>query len=86
MAKRLAKGLTRLAGIHVDTENVQTNIVLVDVSGTKYDESGFIERLTQEGILAFPFDTNVIRFVTHRDLTEEDIDEALIRIEQMVSR
>lgn len=85
MAKCLAKGLGELPGIHVDIEKVETNIVLVDLSGTRYDETRFINQLALKGILAFPFDCNVIRFVTHKDLAEGDVDEVLHRIRGIVS-
>jgi threonine aldolase len=71
-AQRLAAGLGDL-GWEVDTP--ETNIVLARVA----DVSVTLESLTAIGVLAWPMGGRV-RFVTHRDLSADDIDEALMRI------
>ncbi|WP_234553245.1 threonine aldolase family protein [Thermus caliditerrae] len=80
MARALAQGLHRL-GLGVDLEAVQTNMVYVQVE----DPQGFLERLEAHGVLAGAVGGRV-RFVTHRDLKDEDIPEALTRIEAALQR
>lgn len=71
-ARRLATGLAELGW---EVENPETNIVLVRV----VDVSVTLESLIGAGVLAMPMGGRV-RFVTHRDLSARDIDEALTRI------
>lgn len=71
-AARLAEGLTE-RGWHV-TEP-QTNIVLAEVPDVQLT----LRKLTAVGVLAVPMEGRV-RFVTHRDVGENEIDEVLRRI------
>jgi threonine aldolase len=69
LARALAEGLARL-GLKV--EPVETNMVYLEVP----DPQGFLERLKAQGVLAGAVGGRV-RFVTHRDLRDEDIPQAL---------
>ncbi|GLY67373.1 threonine aldolase family protein [Amycolatopsis taiwanensis] len=71
-ARRLAAGLSEL-GWEVNTP--ETNIVLARVA----DVAVTLESLTAVGVLALPMGGKV-RFITHRDLSIDDIDEALNRV------
>ena len=71
-AARLAAGLVE-RGWRVNTP--ATNIVLLHAP----DLIGTLDRLTQLGVRAGPMNGQ-IRFVTHTDLTDADIDTALERI------
>lgn len=81
-AKKLAIGLSELKGFHVNPEFVQTNIVFA-----KLDESVQIEQiahqLANDGITVSP--GNPIRFVTHKDISSEDIDLLLEKLAQYVA-
>ncbi|MBD0358978.1 MAG: aminotransferase class I/II-fold pyridoxal phosphate-dependent enzyme, partial [Rubrobacter sp.] len=69
-AKRLAVGLAE-AGFRV--EPPETNIVLVEVG----DADGFLRTLAGEGVRATLRSKNTIRFVTHLDVGDEEIDAAV---------
>ena len=71
-ARRLANGLTEF-GWEVDEP--QTNIVLARVA----DLSLALERLTKLGVSALPM-AGKVRFVTHRDVSSTDVDEAIRRL------
>ncbi|GAA4857998.1 GntG family PLP-dependent aldolase [Saccharopolyspora cebuensis] len=71
-AARLATGL---AGLGFDVTTPQTNIVLAAVPDVRLS----LARMRALGVLAVPM-AGKIRFVTHRDVTEADVDEALRRI------
>jgi threonine aldolase len=77
-ARRLAEGLAELAAGSVDPANVETNILYVDAGPFGFDPWVLRDRLTNAGVL-----TNVlgglIRLVTHRDVTADDIEETLRR-------
>ncbi|TKF57815.1 low-specificity L-threonine aldolase [Vibrio lentus] len=76
-AKNLAIGLNKLAGFSVNPDFIQTNIVFA-----KLDESVDINRIAQElgeqGITMSP--GNPVRFVTHRDISAEDIATFLTKL------
>ncbi len=77
MARALAEGLLRLH-LEVDLQTVQTNMVYVQVP----QAPAFVQRLRGLGVLANAMGPSRVRFVTHRDLQDEDIPLALQRIEQ----
>jgi threonine aldolase len=84
-ARRLAERLAE-AGLPVDVEQVETNFVLLDVTrpGLTGDEA--LARLRSEGVLlSFAARTDVLRAVTHLDVTAEQIDEAAVRIPRALS-
>jgi threonine aldolase len=74
LARALAEGLARL-GLKV--EPVETNMVYLEVP----DPQGFLERLKAQGVLAGAVGGRV-RFVTHRDLRDEDIPQALEAVDR----
>ncbi|WP_086968127.1 low-specificity L-threonine aldolase [Vibrio coralliirubri] len=77
-AKSLAIGLNKLEGFSVNPDFIQTNIVFA-----KLDESVDINRIARElgeqGITMSP--GNPVRFVTHRDISSEDIATFLTKLE-----
>ncbi|MEF7615314.1 low-specificity L-threonine aldolase [Aquincola sp. MAHUQ-54] len=70
-ARRLAEGLQGLPGVTVQVP--QTNIVFVDVPAER--SNGLVERLAQRGVLCTGLYR--LRFVTHLDVSADDIERAL---------
>lgn len=77
-ARRLAQGLQRFGLNVVDPE---TNIVLAPV----VDTARALAMLEEAGVRVLPVGS-ALRFITHRDLAEGDIEEALARMEPLVER
>lgn len=74
-AKKLAEAVAQLKSFTIDLATVQTNIVIFSVKrGTSYE---IIDKLKDQGILAIPFSDIKIRFVTHLDVTMDDIDHTI---------
>jgi threonine aldolase len=71
-AKALAVGLTDIPAVAIDVESVVTNIVIFDISGTGKTSAEIVAALKDAGILAIGFG-NVIRMVTHCDVSADDI-------------
>ncbi len=75
-ARRLAKGLSEVTPGVVDPASIETNIVFVDVARLRISPVDVMYLLRDEGILV-----NVvggrIRMVTHRDVSAEDIENAI---------
>jgi len=79
-AKRLALALQRECALSIDMETVQTNIVVADVS--PQPSMDFLAKAKNSGILASSFGKHQVRFVTHRGITDEDIDEVVERLKR----
>jgi threonine aldolase len=85
-ARRLAKALSALEGIKIDMSTVQTNIVVMDVSGTGRTDMEFMAEAKKNGLLLSDFGPNIVRLVTHRGITAEDVDSAVSIIEDKILR
>ncbi len=72
-ALKLAEGLARL-GAEVDMDTVQTNIIRFQVPMAAED---FLRRLAARGVLANATGPDSIRFVTHYEVSQEDVDQVL---------
>lgn len=75
-AKLLANGIASHPMLSV-INDVETNIVLIDITKTGKDSSQFITELTAAGILAVPFGPTTIRFTTHYDVNRDQIEQAI---------
>jgi threonine aldolase len=75
----LANGLANISGIKL-VNQVDTNIVVVDISGLNMTQNEFVEKLKNKGILTGTFGPNLVRFVTHFNVTSSDIKETLNNI------
>ncbi len=76
-ARRLGEALAD-AGLPVDTDRIETNFVQVDANAAGVDAGDLLERFRAEGVLlSFATAPNVLRAVTHLDVSAEDIDEAI---------
>ncbi|WPC40529.1 GntG family PLP-dependent aldolase [Clostridium sp. JS66] len=76
-AKRLAVGLANLNNNLVDVENTLTNIVQLNLKNIKKDACYVSSDLQKHGIKIKVIDSTTCRFVTHRGITTEDIDETI---------
>lgn len=77
-ARRLAEGVSEMLPLALpDPDRVETNIVYVDVVKAGLDLLATIERLAAAGLRCVPVIGN-IRMVTHVDISDEDIDLALV--------
>ncbi len=76
-ARRLAEGLAGLKGYRVDLSTVQTNMVRADISGLGITSAMFLEKLAAYGIKASGLPPAGVRFVTHRHITAQHIEQVL---------
>lgn len=84
LAGKLARGLSEIPGIKVNIGTVQTNIVMADLTKSDLDVNNLVELLKQKGILVNSVNEKRIRFVTHRDISTENIDYTLQVIKQIL--
>ncbi len=83
-ARHFAELLTDIEGLHIDLETVQTNMVNVDAAGLGIDAAAFAQFLSERGVRGLPGLGTIIRFVTYRGITREDVTEAAAVIRQLV--
>jgi threonine aldolase len=83
-ARRLAEGLADLAPGSVDPSTVQTNILYVDAGPFGFDPWDLYARLGDAGVRSNVLGGR-IRLVTHRDVTADDVEEAIWRWGRVVS-
>jgi len=79
-AKRLAEGIAKVDGIVVDLERVQTNMVVLDISGLGVSDERFLSRLGENGVLASTIGKNKVRMVTHRGIEKEHVEKAIVAV------
>ena len=85
LVRHVAKGLDKLPGLSVDLDAVETNMVMVDVSATGMNGPQFCDVAGDVGVGCLPRDNGpTARFVTHRDVTRADADEALERMGRLL--
>ncbi len=80
-ARYLAHGLSRIPGITLITEEVQTNIMLFECSSV-FPGPEFARQMDVRGVRLSYRGGQKFRAVTHRMVSAADLDEALHRIEQ----
>ena len=76
-AKLLARGLSKIDGITLDFDRVQTNIVFYDVNGLRLGANEWVARIGELGVKAGAVDGRRVRMVTHRGIEKEDIEYSL---------
>ena len=77
LAATLAIGLADRYPGAVDTDAVETNIVLVDETQLPFGVGVLVPALAAEGILLGDLRPGVLRFVTHRDVDASDVQRVL---------
>lgn len=83
-ARTLAQGLNEIDGLEVHMETVQTNMVMCDLLDPRWDAASFVAALREAGVLVIDMSPRRVRFVTHKDVSAADIQEALARIARIV--
>ena len=76
-AKRLALGLAELEGLALDPQQVETNIVIFEVTRSGMTAQQVAEIMKKNGLLIHAFGKNRIRLVTHLDISPADTEKAL---------
>jgi threonine aldolase len=76
-ARIFAEGVAAMDGLSVDLDSVQSNIINLDVSGLGIDAATFASHLDPLGVRGLPGIQSVVRFVTYRNISRDDIHKAL---------
>lgn len=76
-ARRLAEALSRLSGVIINPDEVDTNIVIFEVDPARMTPVDVVVEMGKRGVLMFPFGPTKVRCVTHLDVSSADIDAAI---------
>jgi threonine aldolase len=76
-ARIFAEGVNAMEGLSVDLDSVQSNIINLMVGDLGIDAAAFASHLDPLRVRGLPGMGDVVRFVTYRDITRENIYEAL---------
>ncbi|HNQ77083.1 MAG TPA: GntG family PLP-dependent aldolase [Acidobacteriota bacterium] len=71
-ARELAEAAAQNDRLEADPDKVDTNIFMVRVN-PPLDARGFALGLREKGVLVSPISDSVARFVTHREISDEDV-------------
>jgi threonine aldolase len=64
---------------------VETNIVLVHTEEVGLNAEDFLAQLAEAGVLAVDFGEHVVRFTTHRHISDEDVKQTVQAVEAIIS-
>jgi threonine aldolase len=84
-ARTFAEAVAVLEGLFVDLGSVQSNIVNLDVGGLGTDAATFSSYLDGKGVRGLPGLGNVVRFVTYRGISGEDIQGAIRAVREVAA-
>jgi threonine aldolase len=75
-AKKLALAFAEMPGIDLDPDTIQTNIIIFGFNHQKTSVPELMAKLKDDTILALATESG-IRFVTHKDIDDNDIDKTI---------
>ena len=71
-ARLLGEGLARIPGIKIDPSKIATNILVFDIAETGMNAADFNQELAKRNVLANAIGPELMRLVTHLDVSRED--------------
>jgi threonine aldolase len=75
-ARRLGELVTACEGVVLQPETIETNLVFIDVAGTGLSAKRISLHLEEHGINIGAMGDTMLRAVTHRDVSAQDVEEA----------
>lgn len=82
-ARKLAESIAGLPGIELDPAIIETNIIIFGFNHPKISKQEFLVKLKEKGVLALQL-ANGIRFVTHKDVDDNDVDLAISAFKEIL--
>jgi threonine aldolase len=76
-AKFLAQAVAQIPGFKINPADVQTNIVISDITGTGMTSRELSTLLRRHGVLADGVGPDQLRFVTHLDVNRQQCERAV---------
>jgi threonine aldolase len=83
-AAYLAGELASIAGLDLDRETVQTNIIMFSIEKSGKSTAEFLANLQEQGVLLTPGGYAVLRAVTHLDVSMDQVKRAAAVIREVM--
>ena len=80
----LARGLSQMDGIDLSLDAVHTNIVMIHIDPSLMSGAQLISLLDERSVWAFQYAEQMVRFVTHRGISDADISYVLDVVQEVV--
>jgi len=77
-AKHLAEKIADIKEIEFNPNEIVTNFLMIALK--TMDSDTFLKKLEEYKVLALPFNSKLVRLVTHKDIDDADIDRAAAAI------
>ena len=85
-ARLFAETINEISGVSLDLEAIQTNIIYFDIGGTGVSAWDLEAQLAAKEIKIGAFSDTGLRAVTHMDVSEEQVREAIQAVQTILSR
>jgi threonine aldolase len=82
-AKKLAKAISQLPAVKLNPDEIETNIIIFGFSHPRLSVDNFLAELRKRRVLALAT-TGAIRFVTHKDIDDEDVERAIAAFKEIL--
>jgi threonine aldolase len=83
-ARRLALGVSNLPGVVLDPGQVETNIIIFDLSNREMTAPRLTETMKRKNVLIHAVNKTQIRLVTHLDVSFAEIEQTLKAFNQVL--
>jgi len=84
-ARVLAERLAASPGLEIDLDTVQTNMIFAGTRGTGMPAADLVAGLGEAGVLCLDEGPWTVRFVTHLDLDDADIEQTATTVERVLT-
>ena len=85
MRRILADAVRSCAGLHLQSDKIDTNIVIFHVDPKLGTAEQFADRLKEQGVLVYDIAGQSIRMVTHMEITSADIGRTAETIRRLTN-
>ena len=85
LAGKIGRALAVIPGLSVELESLRTNIVVAQIDQAWGSAERFLTLLRQEGVMGTDFGPQTARFVTHKDVGEEDAEKLIAAVRKVMS-
>ncbi|WP_018665446.1 threonine aldolase family protein [Heyndrickxia acidiproducens] len=76
LTKKLAALLSEISEFGICPKRIETNMIFFDVGNIGVSSYEFIESCKKKGLLLFPWLPGIVRVVMHRNISEEQVEQA----------
>lgn len=84
--RRLGGVVLGLDGVRLAQETIDTNILFLEVTAPGLDAPQIVAALADNGVHTLALGERLLRFVTHRHITDEHVDRAAKALQEVLSQ